>query len=265
MGPQSACQPRVNGSSSAMGLRNRSSSGASSSSWTGTGLKGSTDPRRATDLASDPGPGGAAVWVTYLGGLRAMKFVTWPNWLLNDDYVPQSVAMVVIPLYLVRKERVLTGGVWGGPAPSRAPGQGKAAALNMAARIIGSDMWFSWFNVMFFIIYNVVNSIKWIPHGTMKNINTIKLVTSLGFHPRNDSFNCEIFDVGQFRLHVMNWQSLTQTSLFAVNELQTNEPVSTVLQSFPDDVDGRSRLPPFCYIFFQPKAGSDSRLINPSH
>jgi len=117
---------------------------------------------------------------------------------------------------------------------------------------------------MFFIIYNVVISIKWIPHGTMKNINTIKLVTSLGFHPRNDSFNCEIFDVGQFRLHVMNWQSLTQMS-FAENELQTNEPVSTVLQSFPDDVDGRSRLPPFCYIFFQPKAGSDSRLINPSH
>jgi hypothetical protein len=63
----------------------------------------------------------------------------------------------------------------------------------------------------------------------------------------------------------MNWQSLTQTSSFAENELQTNEPVSTVLQSFPDDVDGRSRLPPFCYIFFQPKAGSDSRLINPIH
>jgi len=142
-----------------------------------------------------------------------------------------------------------------------------------------------------------------------------KLVTSLGFHPQTDSFNYELFDVDRFRLHVMDcvgalislqkefkkireaddiggakrrvfWQSLMQVSSFAENEFQhTNEALSTLLLSFPDEqkgVDGRSWLPlHFAVSLEKPnsddisaivssnpesiKTGSDSRLINPCH
>jgi len=47
------------------------------------------------------------------------------------------------------------------------------------------------------------------------------------------------------------WQSLTQISYFAENELQTNKALSIVLESFPDEekaVNGRSWLRGCLYI-----------------
>jgi len=146
------------------------------------------------------------------------------------------------------------------------------------------------------------------------NKETVNFVKSLGFHPSTvDSFNYDLFDEDGFRLQVMDcveaiiciqkrkgreyndattvaksrvfWQSLMEVASFAENELQTNEALSTVLESFPDDtktVDGRSWLPlHFAVSLEKPnpadvsavsisnperiKAGSDSRLINPCH
>jgi len=135
---------------------------------------------------------------------------------------------------------------------------------------------------------------------------------SLGFHPQIDSFSYELFDVDKFRLNVMDcvgalicfqkkfkilhapdeakwrvfWHSVTQVSSFAENVLkQTNDALSIVLESFPDEqksVDGRSWLPlHFAVSLEKPnpadisaiilsrpesiKAGSDSRRINPCH
>jgi hypothetical protein len=139
---------------------------------------------------------------------------------------------------------------------------------------------------------------------------SINLVKSLEFHPKIVAFNYEIFDADSLRLHVMDcvgalvclqkcnkvqalgdakrrvfWQSLMQVASFAENELQTNEALSTVLESFPDEqkaVDGRSWLPLHFAASLEEtnpadintilasnrgsiNAGSDGRLINPCH
>jgi hypothetical protein len=82
------------------------------------------------------------------------------------------------------------------------------------------------------------------------------------------------------------WQLLTQVSSFAENDFQlTNEALSTVLQSFPDEqkaIDGRSWLPLHFAVSLEKsnsddisaisssnpesiQTGSDSRRINPYH
>jgi ankyrin repeat protein len=142
---------------------------------------------------------------------------------------------------------------------------------------------------------------------------SINLVKALGFHPQIDSFNYENFDADSLRLLVMDcvgaliclqkkcikfdieytkrrvfWQSLMQVASFAENDVQlnqTDEALSTVLESFPDEqkvADGRSWLPLHFAVLFgetnpdnisalfisNPEiihTGSDSRLINPCH
>ena len=113
-----------------------------------------------------------------------------------------------------------------------------------------------------------------------------------------DSFNIELFDVDRLRLHVMDcvgaliclqkkfnklvqapeslpddvagakrrvfWQSLMHVSSFAEGELQTNEALSTLLQSFPDEqkaVDGRSWLPLHFALSLETTNPADVRAI----
>jgi len=126
-----------------------------------------------------------------------------------------------------------------------------------------------------------------------KYIQSINMVKSLGFYPKNDLFIINLFDVDTLRLHVMDclgalicfekklnklqnnavvaakwrvfWQSLIQVASFAENDLlQTNAALTTVLQSFPDKrkvIDGRSWLPLHFAVLLEKSNPADINAI----